>query len=134
MDGVTIAWRLLKANAGVLALVPQAQIVSGVAPPNTPLEAISITRVSEVDRNIPSPGTNRRATERVQVTVLARDYPKLRAAIAAAKKALADFVGTVGSINDVTIQTDLAGPDFMDEEASIYFGTQDFIVGYTEPR
>jgi hypothetical protein len=134
MDGVAIAWALLKANSGVLALVPQARIISGTVPANTPLDAISVTRVSAGDRNIPSPGTNRRATERVQVTVLAATYPRLRAALSAAKKALADYVGTVGSANDVTIHTDLAGPDFMDEEASIYFGTQDFIVGYTEPR
>lgn len=134
MDGVAIAWNRLKSDAALLALIPQARIISGTIPAGTTLDAISVTRVSGTDRNVPSPGANRRVMERVQVTVAAATYPRLRAAILAAKKALADFIGTVGSANDVTIHTDIAGPDFLDEEASIYFGTQDFVVGYTENR
>jgi hypothetical protein len=32
------------------------------------------------------------------------------------------------------VHTDAAGPDFMDEQASIHMGSQDFIVGFTEAR
>lgn len=134
MDGVAIARALIVADADVVALVPASRIVAGVVPMGSALDAISITRISSVDRNIPAPGAARRVTERVQVTALAATYPRQKAVLRAVKRALADFVGTAAGMTEVTVQTDHAGPDFMDDEASIYAGTQDFFVGYSEPR
>lgn len=134
MDGVAIARALLIANSAMTALVPGDRIVGGVLPAGAPLDAVSITRVTAVDRNIPAPGAARHVTERVQVTALAATYPRMKAVLAAAKAALADFVGSAAGADAVTIQTDHAGPDFMDEEASIHAGTLDFIIGYSEPR
>lgn len=134
MDGVAVARALLIADAGMTALVPASRIVGGTLPLGVQLDAISITRVSATDRNIPAPGTERHVTERVQVTVLAASYPRAKAAVAAAKAVLADFIGSAAGLTKATIHTDLAGPDFMDEQASIYVATQDFIVGYAQPR
>jgi hypothetical protein len=134
MDGVAIVRALIVASSEMLELVPLERIVGGVLPVGTELDAISITRVSVIDRNIPSPGANRRVTERIQVTAMGRTYPRSKAALRAAKAVLADFVGTAAGLDNVCIQTDAGGPDFMNEEASIHMGTQDFIVGYTEAR
>jgi hypothetical protein len=90
--------------------------------------------VSSVDRNVPAPGPNRRVTERVQVTVLARTYPETKAILAAARKAAADQMPVIDGLTDVTIHTDSAGPDFLDEETGIHMQTQDFRVSFNEAR
>lgn len=134
MDGIAVMAELLTADAGVLALVPEERIGSGVLPIGTELDAISITRVSSIDRNIVSPGAERHVTERVQVTALAATYPRQKAILRAVKAAAADFVGEIAGLENVTVHTESAGPDFMDDQASIYLGSQDFFVGFSEPR
>lgn len=134
MDGVAIIHELLVHDVVVKGLVPEDRIVGGVLPQETGLDAISITRISAVDRNILAPGAERHVTERVQVTVLAADYPRLKTALRAVKAACADFIGSAADLESVTVHTDAAGPDFMDEQASIHMGSQDFIVGFTEAR
>lgn len=134
-DGVDAVRSVLVANSTLTTLVPVAQIAGGVLPQGTALPSISITSVSKDDRNIPSPGAYRHVSERVQVTVLASTYPTQKSILAAVRGAAADQINpTVTGLTRVTIHTESGGPDFMDEEASIYLGTQDFICTYTETR
>jgi hypothetical protein len=134
MNGVAAVRSALVANAALIALVPAARIGSGVLPQGTALPAISITSVSSVDRNIPNPSTYRHVMERVQVTVMAATYPSQKTILKAVRKAAADTMPTVTGLVSVTIHTDSAGPDFMYDEASIYLGSQDFKVTYSEAR
>lgn len=135
MTGVVAVRTVLIANAALTALVPPARIGAGVLPQDTALPAISLTSVSKVDRNIPAPGNYRHVSERVQVTVLARNYPEQLAVMAAVRGAAADQVNPVVSgLTAVTIHTEGAGPDIFSAEASIYQGEQDFRVTYTEAR
>jgi hypothetical protein len=134
MDGVAIIRALLTADDALLALVPDDRVAAGALPLGTPLDALSIEMVSTADRNIIAPGANRRVTERVQVTALAATYPRLKAVLAAAKKAAADYVGSAAGVVDVTVHTAGGGPEFMNRDASIHMGTQDFLVGFTEAR
>jgi hypothetical protein len=103
-------------------------------PQGTALPAISIVRVSSTDRNLPNPGTYRHVRDRVQVNVMASTYPQQRAVLAAVRAAAADQFPTVSGITRVTIHTDGAGPDFINDQASIFVGSQDFIVTYSEQR
>ena len=98
MNGVIVVRTLLVGDTGVTALVSEARIAAGMLPQGTDLPAISLMSVSSVDRNIPAPGTKRRVTERVQVTVLARTYPETKAILAAIRTAAADQMpgGTAG--------------------------------------
>ena len=73
-------------------------------------------------------------SERVQVTVLARAYPEAKAIIAAVRAAAADRMPAIEGLSDVTVQTDSAGPDFLDEETGIHMQTQDFRVSFNEAR
>lgn len=132
MNGVIAVRQLLVGHAALTALVPAARIATGVLPQGTALPAISITSVSSVDRNILQPGARRHVTERVQVTVLASTYPSQKGIQAAVKAAAADQMPTVSGISDVVVHTDGAGPDFMNEEASIYLGTQDFRISFNQ--
>lgn len=134
MNGVIAVRSLLVADTGVTTLVPAARIVAGVVPQGTALPAISLMSVSSTDRNIPSPGPKRRVTERVQVTVLARSYPEAKSLIAAVRAAAADRMPAVEGLTDVTVHTESAGPDFLDEETGIHMQTQDFRVSFNEAR
>jgi len=133
-DGVAAVRQLLVAHAPLTALVPAARIQAGVLPIGTTLPAISIMSVSKVDRNIPNPGTYRHVVERVQVTVMASTYVSQKAVLAAVRKAAADKFPTVSGIIRVTVHTESTGPDFMDAEASIHMGSQDFRVTFSEAR
>lgn len=135
MHGIAAVRTALAADATLTAIVPTARIVGGPLPQGTTLPAISLTSISKVDRNIPNPGTYRHVTERVQVTVHAKTYPSQKAVLAAVRGAAADQVGlAVSGLVNVTIHTDGAGPDIINEEASIYLGEQDFKVTYSEVR
>ena len=134
-DGVAVIRQLLVAHSELTALVPATRIMAGPMPLGVTLPAISITSVSSNDLNIPSPGATRFVTERVQVTVFAATYPSQKQVLREVKQAAADkFYPTVSGISGVTVHTDSAGPDFMDDQASIRVGTQDFKVRFTETR
>ena len=134
MNGVIAVRSLLVADTGVTALVPIARVAAGMLPQGTDLPAISLMSVSSIDRNVQAPGAKRRVTERVQVTVLARTYPEVKAIIAAVRQAAADQMPTIDGLFDVTVHTDSAGPDFLDEETGIHMQTQDFRVSFNEAR
>ena len=134
MNGVIAVRSLLVADTGVTALVPVAQIVAGALPQGSGLPAISLMSVSSTDRNVPAPGPKRRVTERVQVTVLAASYPAAKAIIRAVRAAAADRMPAIDGLTDVTVHTDSAGPDFLDEETGIHMQTQDFRVSFNEAR
>jgi hypothetical protein len=134
MDGVAVLRALLSADTELVALVPAERIVAGALPVATSLGAISITSISRVDRNIAAPGATRHCIERVQVMALAATYPAVKAILRAAKAAAADFIGSSSGLSNVTVHTDSAGPDGMDEQSSIHMQSQDFIVGFTETR
>jgi len=134
MNGVIAVRSLLMSDMRVTTLVPPERTAAGTLPQGTALPAIALTSIGSVDRNVPSPGPKRRVTERVQVTVLARTYPEAKAIIAAVRAAAADRMPAIDGLSDVTVHTDSAGPDFLDEETGIHMQTQDFRVSFNEAR
>ena len=134
MNGVIAVRTLLVTDTRMTALVPEARIAAGMLPQGTDLPAISLMSVSSVDRNIPAPGPKRRVTERVQVTVLAATYRQVKAILAAVRRAAADQMPTIDGLFDVTVHTDTAGPDFLDEETGIHMQSQDLRVSFNEAR
>jgi len=134
MNGVIAVRSLLVADTGVTSLVPVARIAAGMLAQGTDLPAISLMSVSSVDRNISAPGPKRRVTERVQVTVLAATYRQVKAILAAVRRAAADQMPTIDGLFDLTVHTDTAGPDFLDEETGIHMQSQDLRVSFNEAR
>ena len=134
MNGVIAVRSLLVGDLRVTGLVPEARIAAGTLPQGTALPAIALMSISSVDRNVPSPGPKRRVTERVQVTVLARTYAEAKAIIAAIRAAAADQMPQIDGLTDVTVHTDSAGPDVLDEETGIHMQSQDFRVAFNEAR
>lgn len=134
MNGVATLRQLLIAHAPLIAVVPAVRIRAGVQAAGTPLPLISLTRVSEVDRNILEPVATRHVEERVQVTIISRDYPALLEVERLVKQAAADKMPTVTGIVGVVVHSLGGGPDFMDEAAVLYIRTHDFRVSFTETR
>lgn len=133
MSGVAIIGELFNASTPLLTAVPTDRIKAGALPQNIALPALAATSVSVVDRNTVKDGTTRRVTERVQVTVLARTYAEMLAVLALVRAACASKRGTFAGKTVVVVLLDGAGPDFMDDAASIWMKTQDFRVSFNEP-
>ena len=134
MNGVIAVRSLLVGDTGLTALVAPERIAAGTLPQGTVLPAIALMSIVSVDRNILVPGAKRRVTERVQVTVLARAYPEAKTIIAAVRAAAGDRMPAIDGLSEVTVHTDSAGPDFLDEETGIHMQTQDFRVSFNEAR
>lgn len=132
MSGVKIVRALLVADAALIVQVPATKIIAGVIKAGTQAPAIAITEVVGIDRNIPNPGVTRHVFERVQVTLIAKDYAQQKAVMKLLRKACADKRGTIAGIAAVTVVTEGRGPDFNDEQAGFYMQSQDFRVGYQE--
>lgn len=133
MSGVAVIGALLNASAPLLAIVPTARIKAGQLAEGTALPAIAVTVISGADRNVLSPPAVRRVRERVQVTVLATSYREKEAVLKLIRAACADKQGTFGDAANAVVLTDGTGPDFMNDEASIWMRSQDFMVTYNEP-
>jgi hypothetical protein len=134
VDGVAAVRAALVADGTLTGLVPVARIQAGALPQSITLPALAIESISKVDRNILDALVDRHVTERVQVTVLAATYPSQKQIMRAVRHAAADKFPTVSGLANVTIHTDGAGPDLINEDASIRIATQDFKVTYSETR
>lgn len=132
MDGTAAVVVALLADSGVVGLVPATQIMGGVIPQDTALPAISVGRVSVMLRRTLKKQTVTHVAERVQVTVLASDYDRQAEIQKAVVKACHAKFPAVDGIDRVTIHHESGGPDFMNESASIYLGSEDFRVTYNE--
>lgn len=132
MDGVAVIRALLVAETSVVGVTTAQRIVAGSLPLGTTLPAISVTRVSQTESRMVKRSTTQHVDERVQVTVLAANYPALRDLLRKVRKIQQGALGERSGLSDVTVHVDGAGPDFMDTEANIHMGSQDFLVGYSE--
>lgn len=133
MSGPAIARGLLVADATLIAAVPAASIVLGIAPQGTALPCIAITETFATDRQTVkgARGGRVKVTSLVQITVMASNYPACKVAMDKARRALRDYVGTVGAFAAVTCRLEGKGPDF-ETEAGFCAQTQDLRITYDE--
>ena len=132
MSAVKIIRALLVADAALTALVPASRIVTGIPAQKMALPLIALTEISRTDRNLIKGSTTSLSISRVQVTVMAANYPAQKTLLAAVRHAARDKVGTLSGLANVAVHLDGTGPDFIDTETSIYQQGQDFRVSFTE--
>jgi len=132
MSGVAIVRYLLSQNANLIAEVPAAKIQAGVIPLNTVLPAISVMQVSGVPRNTVAmtSGATVLVTDRVQVTVMASNYPSQKSILALVRAALPVSDGTVNGFAVDSILPDGDGPDFFDAALGIYMQSSDWMTRF----
>jgi len=129
-DVVQVVRTLLAAHAPLLAVVPGARIFAGVIPQGTAAPAIAVTHVSTGRPQMVGAASGL-AVSRVQVTVHADTYPRLRQVLGLVRAAVPRRPGTVSSTSVVHILPDTEGPDFTND-AALYFGSQDFIAAFVD--
>ena len=135
MSGVIAARHVLIGDAALIALVPATSIGAGALPLHTPLPAISLESVTRLDRQVLGNFDFLHVAEHVQVTVLAETYDDQVAVQSAIRSAIRNGrFPTVAGLDKVTVHNPTTGPDFMNAEATIYMGTQDLRVTFSEPR
>ena len=131
MSGVIIIRALLAANTALTSVVPASKIMAGVIPINTVLPAISISQISGVTRNTVSMNEAKvLATDRVQITVMAKDYASQKSILDLVRAACPNTRGTVNGVACDSIWSDTTGPDVFDDLAVIYFQSVDMMVRF----
>lgn len=140
MSGVYVIVALLKASAGVTAIVPASRIMAGELPLNTPLPAIGVSLISSMPTNyIQANSAPKMHTDRVQVSVLCKEtsgsgagigYGGVQSLLRLVLAACPNQRGTINGIIVDSIVPDIAGPDSYDDVDLVHQGSRDFLVRY----
>lgn len=129
--GVAIVRYLLAHHAPLLDMVPSTSIVSGDIPIDTALPAIGVRQISGwAHKTISMDSAATRWRDRVQVSVLADNYPEKKAILAMVDQALPLSRGIINGVYCDSIRKDISGPDLDDIETGIFEQGQDFMVYY----
>lgn len=129
MSGVVVIRALLVANTALLSAVPASKIMAGVIPINTVLPAISIAQISGMTRNtISMNDVQVLATDRVQVTVMAKTYAEQKRILELVRSACPNTRGQVNGVQCESVWSDMTGPDIFDAVETIYFQSVDLMV------
>lgn len=129
MSGVAIVLAKLLAHAPLTAVVASSRIAPGDLPEETSLPAIRITQVSSVPRVPVRPSASREfTTDRVQVDVIAKNYPQLAQVMRLVRQACPNTRGTVAGFTVDSILPDTEGPDGTDDQLGALSRSRDFIV------
>lgn len=129
MSGVAIVNTLLAASTAVTSIVSTRRY-AGMAPQGVQLPALVYATVSEVRDS----GVEGRTyvDERVQVTVLAKDYAGMKTLGAAVRGALYKQAGTIGAYSVNLIDAELVGPEQFDSQMLLWEQPHDFNINYFE--
>ena len=114
-------------------LVPATSIRVGKNVTNAPLNNLLIKRISWRRGPLLARQARRHVTERLQVTVKAKDHQDRTDILKAVVDAL-DLTrpANLGTLTNISIVSAGGGPEFEDDEATIFMGSHDFYVDYDE--
>lgn len=111
--------------------MPATNIVSGVIPQKADIPALSLMKVSSVERMTVTMAGPRFNAERVQVTVLARTYAQRDDIISLVRDACPLSRGTINGVDVDSVLPAGEGPDDDDIQLTIFEGSIDFIVRWS---
>jgi hypothetical protein len=135
MSAVKAVRALLAASAPVIAICPAVRIMAGIVPQGTAMPSLSIMHVSTVPiSHVDAQAEFNVVTSRVQVTIMASSYAGVKPLLDAVRKACNYQRGTIAGVDVASILRDTVGPDFSNDDASVYYQTIDFKVTFHEPN
>ena len=125
---------LLNAAAGLTALVGTriyggGQLPQGTALPAVVVEHISSNELTTIDAN----AAFGLMKARIQITVLAKDYPAQKAVLEQVRIACNYQRGLIAAVRVISVLRDTVGPDLRDDAMQVYTQSIDFQVTYQEP-
>lgn len=136
MSGVKVIRALLVAASPVTAVVPAARIQAPLLDQGqTDRPAIVLQQVSRVADPAAGAATQARYSRtRVQVTVLAQDYPQLVALCDLVDAAVTYRSGVIAGVTVTLIERELVGPDLIDDELTppVPYRHIDFLVWHQD--
>lgn len=135
MSAVKVIRALLIGSAPVTSLCPAVNILAGVVAQDKAVPALSITHISTnpISR-IDAQAVASIVVSRVQVTVIAANYPAVSPLLDAVRKACNYQRGIVAGVDVISIVRESLGPDFSNDAGSIHFQSIDFKVTLNEPN
>lgn len=136
MSAEKVVYTLLKADSGVIQIIAdEARIYDGEIPQGKPLPAIAYNYISGSERNTAAMNESHSlVTDRIQVSVMAKDYLKQKALIRAVRKACKNKSGVIAGVKVFSVLSERPGPDMRNDAMQLYMQTIDFIVTYSEPN
>jgi hypothetical protein len=134
MSDVIVMRHLLVESGPLIAVIPANKIFAGQIPQNTPLPAIAINSISNVEqKKVQDHGDWVLMTSRTQVTVVANSYVQQKALIQLIGLAVKGGPRVVAGIPVKNVLRDIVGPDQRDDAVGMFIQTRDFRVIYNEP-
>jgi DNA-directed RNA polymerase alpha subunit len=132
VSGTAIAHYLLRSDAGLTAVVPAARIKNGIVPVGATLPAISISKVSAVQRNtLAMNEISYLVTERVQITVESQLNITPVDILALIRAALPHTTSNVNGFACVAIVPEGEGPRLEDLTNLTVSESVDYKISYT---
>ncbi|RYF64040.1 MAG: DUF3168 domain-containing protein [Comamonadaceae bacterium] len=133
MSAEKVIVALLKANAGLTALVPVASIYPETVPQGAALPALAYTQVSGVELpNISGRGATTTVNSRIQVSVVTKSYPAKKTILAAVRAACNNRRGLIAGVPVLNVRRELVGPDLDNAELALFSQSVDFRVTFLE--
>jgi hypothetical protein len=133
MSGVAIVRALLVADPKVTAVVPAARIVSGILRQGAILPAVSVHKIYGSEENtIARNYGGRMIRHRVQVTVMAKDYPTMEKLMKAASLGPGIHTGAIVGFNVRSVIPWGENPEIPPGDDGIYEQSRDFMVTFVE--
>lgn len=133
MSGTAIVRALLAGYEPLTALVPAVNIRAGTLPQNTTLPGVVATTVGDNDQETTARNLSTRLVkERVQVTVLAKDYETMKRALKAARLGPGVHTGIIAGYQVRSVLPWGVGPEIPPGDDKIYEQSRDFMVTFIE--
>ena len=133
MTGVEIVGQLLGASAAFNAIVPSANLDYWDLPQGNGLPNVILTSISRSEQQFLSAQSTLLVIERAQATIRTANGAQRETIRKALRDACRDKRPTVAGITSVSVLLAGDGPDFMDDDASIFMGSVDLRVSWNEP-
>lgn len=132
MTGADIIGELVRADSAIITIVPIGSIKAKRLPDGVTLPALLVRVVTAVDQQLLDGEESARRTDRVAVTVRARNGEEQDQIIRMVRACCAGKGGDIAGATDVSIRTAGLGPDVAGPNNS-FEQTQDFRVGFNPP-
>ena len=134
MSAEKVIHTLLAAASPVTAIVA-ARIYPGELPQNTAMPALGISHISGHEHPaLSAAGAFVLMQSRVEITILAKDYPTVKTLLAAVRAACNYQRGVISGVTVISVMRDTVGPDLRDSDLTIFSQTIDFMVTWQDPN
>ncbi|MEQ8409126.1 MAG: hypothetical protein RKH07_12705 [Gammaproteobacteria bacterium] len=131
MSGVSIVRYLLANHSALTDVVPALRIRGGDLPQGLAMPAIAVNKIGgQQENNLAMDSPSYLVTQRIQVTVLAKNYDQVQSILPLVLSACPLSRGTINGHTCEGVIPDTEGPDLYDRELDLHSQTQDFMVSF----